>query len=169
MPFYTRFRAGMQKCWSVNNMVKYLTSSEACHWYLPWYTFPHWYFVVCIQEHILPGENILGIPLITLIYHIKIPLISTKVFPFFILIQLFYWVLRKNWMFQLLCLTHFRPMFHLRRSQVVGFYLQNAWKTPVEEWHFPSQNQLPGLSVVGTLVENGLISQMFLLILSSYQ
>ena len=25
-------------------------------------------------------------------------------------------------------LTHFRPMFHLRINQVVGFYLQNVWK-----------------------------------------
>ena len=29
-------------------------------------------------------------------------------------------------------LTHFRPMFHLRINQVVGFKLQNIWKTPVE-------------------------------------
>ena len=27
-------------------------------------------------------------------------------------------------------------MFYLCRNQVVGFYLQNVWKTPVEEWHF---------------------------------
>ena len=33
-------------------------------------------------------------------------------------------------------LTHFRPMFHLRINQVVGFYYQNVWKTPVEEGHF---------------------------------
>ena len=30
----------------------------------------------------------------------------------------------------------FWPMFHLWINQVVGFYLQNVWKTPVEEWHF---------------------------------
>ena len=30
-------------------------------------------------------------------------------------------------------LTHFRQMFQLRRNQVVGFYQQNVWKTPVEE------------------------------------
>ena len=47
-------------------------------------------------------------------------------------------------------------MFNLCRNQVVGFYYQNVWKTPVEEWHFSSKNQLPGLSIVGTLVENGL-------------
>ena len=47
-------------------------------------------------------------------------------------------------------------MFDLCRNQVVGFYYQNVWKTPVEEWHFSSKNQLPGLSIVGTLVENGL-------------
>ena len=33
-------------------------------------------------------------------------------------------------------LTHFRPMFHLYRNQIVGFYYQNVWETPVEEWHF---------------------------------
>ena len=33
-------------------------------------------------------------------------------------------------------LTHFRPMFDLCRNQVVGFYCQNVWKTPVEECHF---------------------------------
>ena len=27
-------------------------------------------------------------------------------------------------------------MFHLRMNQVVGFYKQNVWKIPVEEWHF---------------------------------
>ena len=90
-------------------------------------------------------------------------------FCYIILIQLFYWVMRKNWMFQLLSLSHFRPMFHLCRNQVVGFYLQNLWKTPVEEWHFASKNQLPGLSVGRTLVENGLINQIFLLILPSQQ
>ena len=58
LPFYTRFRADMQKYWSVNNMVKHSISSEACHWYLRWCTFPHWYFFFCIQKHILPGENV---------------------------------------------------------------------------------------------------------------
>ena len=53
-------------------------------------------------------------------------------------------------------LTHFRPMFHLCRNQVIGFYQENAWKAPVEEWHSAIKNQLPGLSVSGTLVENGL-------------
>ena len=48
-------------------------------------------------------------------------------------------------------------MFHLCRNQVVGFYELNVWKTPVEEWHSASKNQLPGSSVNGTLVENGLI------------
>ena len=33
-------------------------------------------------------------------------------------------------------LTHFRPMFHLCRNQKVGFYQENVWKTPVDEWHF---------------------------------
>ena len=33
-------------------------------------------------------------------------------------------------------LTHFQPMFDLCRNQVVGFYYQNIWKTPVEEWYF---------------------------------
>ena len=47
-------------------------------------------------------------------------------------------------------LTHFRPMFLLCRNQVVGFYKQNVWKTPAEEW------QLPGLSICGSIVENGL-------------
>ena len=32
-------------------------------------------------------------------------------------------------------LTHFQPMFDLYRNQVVGFYYQNVWKTPVEERH----------------------------------
>ena len=54
-------------------------------------------------------------------------------------------------------LTHFRPMFHLCRNQVVGFYQQNVWKTLLEEWNFASKNQLPGLFVSGTLVENGLL------------
>ena len=107
------------------------------------------------------------IPLIKLIYHIEISLIRTMVFPFVILIQLFYWFLRKNWMCQLLCLTHFWPMFNLCRNHIVGFCLQNVWKAPVEEWHFISKNQLPGLSVSKTLVENELISQIFLLVLSS--
>ena len=127
----------------------------------------YWYFLFCIQKYILPGKNILEIPLIKLIFHVTIPLISTKMFSFVILIQLFYWVMRKNWMFPLLCLTHFRPIFLLCRIQVVGFYLQNAWKAPVEEWHFASKNHLPGLSVGRKLVEYGLICQIFLLILSS--
>ena len=38
-------------------------------------------------------------------------------------------------------LTHFRPMFHLSLNQVVGFYQQNVWKTPVEEWHFKVKMQ----------------------------
>ena len=33
-------------------------------------------------------------------------------------------------------LAHFEPMFHLQADQIVGFYKQNFWKTPVEEWHF---------------------------------
>ena len=33
-------------------------------------------------------------------------------------------------------LNHFQPMFHLWKSHVDGFYEQNVWKTPVEEWHF---------------------------------
>ena len=33
-------------------------------------------------------------------------------------------------------LTRFQPMFHLWIDQVVGFYYQNVWKTPVEEWCF---------------------------------
>ena len=126
----------MQKNRSANNVVKYSISLEACHWHPWWPTFPLWYFVFCIQQHILPNENILDIPLIKLIYHIMISLITTKVFPFIILIQLFCWLMRKNLMFQLLCLTHFWPMFHLCRNQEVGFYLQNVWKTYLEEWHF---------------------------------
>ena len=70
-------------------------------------------------------------------------------------------------------------MFQLRINQVVGFYMQNVWKTPVEEWHFKercrsstciftknvtppqvffkhfvSKNQLPGFYISKTLVEN---------------
>ena len=49
-------------------------------------------------------------------------------------------------------------MFHLRINKLVGFYKQNVWKTPVEEWHFfkhfTSKNQLPGFYVSGKLVEN---------------
>ena len=60
-------------------------------------------------------------------------------------------------------------MFHLFSNQVIGLYLQNLWKALVEEWHFASKNQLAGLSVGGTLVDNGIISQIFLLILSSQQ
>ena len=33
-------------------------------------------------------------------------------------------------------LTQFQQMFVLCKNQVVDFYLQNVWKTPVEEWHF---------------------------------
>ena len=33
-------------------------------------------------------------------------------------------------------LTHFRPIFQIWINQVVGFYQQNVWKTPLEEWHF---------------------------------
>ena len=60
-------------------------------------------------------------------------------------------------------------MFDLCRNQVVGFYWQNVSKTPVEEWHFKercrsvhfaSKHQLPGLSVIGRLVENGLINRL---------
>ena len=47
-------------------------------------------FYLLRTEHILPGEDILDISLIKLIYHITIPLIITKVIPFVILIQLFY-------------------------------------------------------------------------------
>ena len=28
----------------------------------------------------------------------------------------------------MILLTHFRPMFHLCRNQVVGFYEKNVWK-----------------------------------------
>ena len=42
-------------------------------------------------------------------------------------------------------------------NQVVGFYKQNIWKTLVEEWHFTSKHQLPGFSISGTLIENGLM------------
>ena len=60
-PFIPDLGLTCKKYWSANNMVKYSTSSEACHWYLRWCIFPHWYFVFCIQKHILPGENILYI------------------------------------------------------------------------------------------------------------
>ena len=53
-------------------------------------------------------------------------------------------------------LTHFRPMFHWCRSQVGGFYYQNVWNAPVEEWHFASKNQPPGLFINEILVTNGL-------------
>ena len=33
-------------------------------------------------------------------------------------------------------LTHFQQMFDLYRNQVVGFYSQNFWERPVEEWYF---------------------------------
>ena len=49
----------------------------------------------------------------------------------------------------------------LRISQVIGFDLQNLWKTPVEEWHFASKNQLPGFNIGGVLVENGLKPQKY--------
>ena len=52
-------------------------------------------------------------------------------------------------------------MFDLCRNQVVGFYYQNVWKTAMEEWHFSSKNQRPGLSIVGTLVENELKRHLF--------
>ena len=44
----------------------------------------------------------------------------------------------------IVCLTRFWPMFHLWLNQVIGFYKQNV-----------SKNQLPGLTIRGTLVENG--------------
>ena len=37
------------------------------------------------------------------------------------------------------------------------FLLAKCIKTPVEEWHFASKNQLPGSSRTGTLTGNGLI------------
>ena len=43
-------------------------------------------------------------------------------------------------------LLHFKPMD--------GFYRENAWKTPVGEWHFASKNQLPGLYICATLAGN---------------
>ena len=46
-------------------------------------------------------------------------------------------------------------MFNFFRNHVVGFYYQNVWKTPVEEWHVVD-DQLLGLSIIGTLFENGL-------------
>ena len=33
-------------------------------------------------------------------------------------------------------LNHSRPMSHLFGNQVVDFYYQNVWETPLEEWHF---------------------------------
>ena len=33
-------------------------------------------------------------------------------------------------------LSYFQPKFELCKNQVVGFYFQDIWKTPVEEWHF---------------------------------
>ena len=48
-------------------------------------------------------------------------------------------------------LTHFRPMFHLWINQVVGFYWQNVWKTPVEEWHFKERYR--SSTMQGTLME----------------
>ena len=79
-PFIPDLGLTRKKSWSVNHMVKYSISLEACHWYLRRWIFPHWYFIFCIQKHILRGENILDILLIKLIYHITIPLISTKIF-----------------------------------------------------------------------------------------
>ena len=79
-PFIPDLGLTRKKSWSVNHMVKYSISLEACHWYLRRWTFPHWYFIFCIQKHILRGENILDILLIKLIYHITVPLISTKIF-----------------------------------------------------------------------------------------
>ena len=76
-------------------------------------------------------------------------------------------------------LTHFKPMFHLWKNQMVGFYKQNVWKKPVEQWHFKfrftsmnciftlnvtlpqllfihvaSKYQLPGSLIIGTLAWN---------------
>ena len=53
-------------------------------------------------------------------------------------------------------LTHFQPMFHLCRNQVVGFYWQNVTLPQVFFKHFASKNQLPGFYISGTLVENEL-------------
>ena len=33
-------------------------------------------------------------------------------------------------------LTYFKPMLHVWKNQVDGFYQQNVWKAPVEEWYF---------------------------------
>ena len=87
---------------------------------------------------------------------------------------------------KLYLLTHFRPMFCLCRNQVVGFHWQNVWKTPgksdilnkdARQWPasllkmsifhrcFSNillvKNQLPGLSISGTLVKNGLSKYLF--------
>ena len=53
-------------------------------------------------------------------------------------------------------LTHFRPMFHWCRDQVGGFYYEDIWKSPGEEWHFASKNQPPGLFINEILFTNGL-------------
>ena len=79
-------------------------------------------------------------------------------------------------------LTHFRPIFPLRRNQEVGFYEQNVWKhlwkkdilsKDADRWpasllkmpHFHRYfsnvllvKTFAGLSVSGRLVESGLIS-----------
>ena len=86
-PFIPDLGLTYKKYWPLNYMVKYSISLEACHWYLRRWTFPHWYFIFCIQKHILRGENILDMLLIKLIYHIAIPLISTKVYSSVVL----YW------------------------------------------------------------------------------
>ena len=52
--------------------------------------------------------------------------------------------------------TDFRSMFHLCGDQVVTLYQQNVTLPQVFFKYFASKNQLPGLSVSGILVENGL-------------
>ena len=51
-------------------------------------------------------------------------------------------------------------MFRLWINQVVGFYYQHVWKTPVKKQVlfkiFGRKNQLPGFYISRTLVENGL-------------
>ena len=47
--------------------------------------------------------------------------------------------------------------FNLCRNQLVGFYEQNATVPQVFFKHFASKNQLPGLSISGTLVKNRLM------------
>ena len=53
-------------------------------------------------------------------------------------------------------LTHFRPMFHWCINQVGGFYYHDIWKVLVEEWHFASKKQPPGLFINEVLVTNWL-------------